>query len=466
MNYNRYITKSIYYIRTMNYATVNPVNNEVIKEFALDAFPDLNISQQAFYAWRKLSVEERGVQMRKVALLLDKYKDKLSALITLEMGKPLAEAEYEINKTITAFDYYIEHAPHFLQPEIVPSNASKSYVSFEPLGIIFAVMPWNFPFWQVFRFAVPTLMAGNVAVLKHAPNVPQCAHAIQQLFDEADITANILKNYFLSNEDAATVIADPRIHGISFTGSDTTGSVLASLAGKSIKKCVMELGGNDAFIVLEDADLELAVSGAIKSRGINSGQSCNGAKRFIVVEPIAETFTAKLIEAVKQLQLGNPMDAATNIGPLARKDLQQKVLLQIENSVKKGAQLHSRQHTVSATGNWVAPAVLTNVKPGMPAFDEEIFGPVWSIVVVKNEAEAIETANNSVYGLGASIWTGDNKRAEKIVPQLEAGNVFINSIVKSDARLPFGGIKRSGFGRELSEYSLKEFVNIKTVYIN
>ncbi len=450
----------------MNYATVNPVNNELIKEFALDAFPDLKISQQAFKGWRKLSIEERGLQMRKVAVTIEKNKKRLSELISLEMGKTLAEAEYEISKTITAFDYYIEHAPHFLQPEVIKSNASKSYVSFEPLGIIFAVMPWNFPFWQVFRFAVPTLMAGNVAVLKHAPNVPQCAQAIEEMFVEAGMPANIFKNYFLSNDDAAKVIADPLVHGISFTGSDNTGSTLAALAGKSIKKCVMELGGNDAFIVLEDADLDLAVSGAIKSRGINSGQACNGAKRFILVERVAEAFTAKLIEAVGQLKMGDPADEATNIGPVARRDLQQKVLDQIERSVGKGAVPHVNAKAPNEKGNWVAPTVLTGVKPGMPAFDEEIFGPVWSVIVVKNEEEAIATANNSVFGLGASIWTKDEAKAEKLAPELEAGNVFINAIVKSDARLPFGGIKRSGFGRELSEYSLKEFVNIKTVYIN
>jgi succinate-semialdehyde dehydrogenase/glutarate-semialdehyde dehydrogenase len=460
------LQKSIYYIRTMNYATVSPVNNEILKEFAFDAFPDLDMSQQAFKTWRKLSVEERGLQMRKVAVLLERNKKRLAELITLEMGKTFAEAEYEIAKTLTAFDYYIEHAPHFLAPEVIKSNATKSYVSFEPLGIIFAVMPWNFPFWQVFRFAVPTLMAGNVAILKHAPNVPQCAHAIQQMFEEAGITPHIFRNYFLSNEHAAAVIADPRVHGLSFTGSDTTGSTLAALAGKSIKKCVMELGGNDAFIVLPDADLELAVSGAIKSRGINSGQACNGAKRFILTEPIAEDFTAKLIKAVLELKVGDPTDDTTNVGPLARRDLQQKVLTQIEKSIAAGAVAHARHFELNTNGNWVAPTVLTNVKPGMPAFDEEIFGPVWSVMVVKNEAEAIEIANKSVYGLGASVWTQNAEHAEQLVQELEAGNVFINAIVKSDARLPFGGIKRSGFGRELSEYSLKEFVNIKTVYIN
>lgn len=450
----------------MNYATINPVDNKLIKEFPLDAFPDLNISQEAFKVWKKLTVDERGAQLRKVALILERNKKRYAELITLEMGKPLREAEYELNKTLTAFDYYIENAPIFLQNETVKSNASKSYISFEPLGIIFSVMPWNFPFWQVFRFAIPTLISGNVTILKHAPCVPQCALAIQELFDEAGITKNIFKNYFLSNEDAGKVIAAPRVHGISFTGSDATGSILAAQAGKHIKKCVMELGGNDAFIVLEDADLDLAVAGAIKSRSINSGQSCNGAKRFIVNEKVAEVFTTKLIEAVVELKLGDPLDETTNIGPLARKDLLEKVKKQIADSVAQGAYAYYGSQVPNTEGNFISPVVLTNVNANVTSFNEEIFAPVWSVITVKNTVEAIATANNSIYGLGASIWSNDKAKAEGIAVELEAGNVFINDIVKSDARLPFGGIKQSGFGRELSEYGLKEFVNIKTVYIN
>jgi succinate-semialdehyde dehydrogenase/glutarate-semialdehyde dehydrogenase len=450
----------------MKYATINPINNQLIKQFPLDNFPDLNISQEAFSVWKKLSVVERGVHLRKVAVLIEQNKKYFSELITLEMGKPLRESEYELNKVITAFDYYIDNAPNFLQHQTVLSNATKSYISFEPLGIIFSIMPWNFPFWQVFRFAVPTLIAGNVTILKHAPSVPQCALAIQQLFDEADIPKNIFKNYFLSNEDAGKVIANSRVQGISFTGSDATGSILAEQAGKNIKKCVMELGGNDAFIVLEDADIDLAVAGAIKSRSINSGQSCNGAKRFIVVKKIAETFTTKLIKAVQQLKVGNPLEEATNIGPLARKDLMEKAQKQISNSIEQGAKAHYGNETPYKEGNFISPVVLTNVNAGTSSFSEEIFAPVWSVIEVRNEFEAIAIANNSVYGLGASIWTNDKAKAEKLAIELEAGNVFINDIVKSDARLPFGGIKRSGFGRELSEYGLKEFVNIKTVYIS
>ncbi len=450
----------------MKYATVNPVNNQLIKEFPLDSFPDLNISLEAFKIWKRFSVEERGKQLRKVADVLQKNKERYAKLITLEMGKPLREAEYELNKTLSAFDYYIENAPKFLQNEPVQSNATKSYISFEPLGIIFSIMPWNFPFWQVFRFAIPTLISGNVTILKHAPCVPQCALAIEELFNEADVPKNIFKQYFLSNQDAGKLIADSRIHGISFTGSDVTGSILAEQAGRNIKKCVMELGGNDAFIVLEDADLDLAVAGAIKSRSINSGQSCNGAKRFIVVENIANAFIAKLIEAVSELKVGNPLDPSTNVGPLARKDLMEKVQKQIADSVEQGANAYYGNEVPNTEGNFVSPVVLTNVTSNITSFNEEIFAPVWSVITVNNLEEAIATANHSVYGLGASIWTNDKTKAEKSVIELEAGNVFVNDIVKSDPRLPFGGVKRSGFGRELSEYGLKEFVNIKTVYIN
>jgi succinate-semialdehyde dehydrogenase / glutarate-semialdehyde dehydrogenase len=450
----------------MKYATINPVNNQLVKEFELDDFPDLSLSINAYHQWRRLTVNERGAQMKRVADILEKGKKKYAELITLEMGKPIGEAEYEINKVLSGFDYYIKNSAGFLKDEMVVTNASKSYIRFEPLGIIFSIMPWNFPFWQVFRFAIPTLMSGNVSILKHSPNVPQCSKAIEDIFTEAGVMDGVFKNYYLTNEDAGKLIADPRISGISFTGSDATGSLLAAQAGKNIKKCVMELGGNDAFIVLEDADLDFAISGAIKSRSINSGQSCNAAKRFIVVEQVARAFTDKLIEAVGKLKVGDPFDASSQLGPLARKDLAEKVKKQLADSLAEGAVAHYGSVAPVGNGNFVSPVVLTNVKPGVKAFEEEIFGPVWSVIVVKDAEEAISTANNSAYGLGASIWTADKLSAEKFVSELETGNVFINDIVKSDARIPFGGIKRSGFGRELSEHGLMEFVNIKTVYIN
>ncbi|HEY0262286.1 MAG TPA: aldehyde dehydrogenase family protein, partial [Chitinophagales bacterium] len=373
---------------------------------------------------------------------------------------------YEIDKVLTAFDYYIANAETILAAKVVKSNASKSYIAFEPLGVIFSIMPWNFPFWQVFRFAVPSLMAGNVTVLKHAPNVPQCAEAIAKLFAEADIPKSLLLTYFLSNEDAAKVIADSRIAGVSFTGSDTAGAIIAGLAGANLKKAVVELGGNDAFIVLDDADLDYAISEAIRSRSINSGQSCNAAKRFIVTEKNYDEFLQKLIEKVRALKVGNPTEPDTQVGPLARKDLAEKVRKQISDTVAEGAKVFANNDILFTSENFVAPTVLANATSTMTAFNEEIFGPVWSVIKANDVQHAIELANATQFGLGASIWTRDIAFAETLVPEIQSGNVFINDIVKSDARLPFGGIKRSGFGRELSEFGMLEFVNVKTVYIH
>lgn len=448
------------------YKSVNPFDNALLKEYPLDVFLDLSVSVKAQQKWRKITIEERGKCLRKVADLLAENKNYYASLITAEMGKPLREAIYEIDKTLTAFDYYIENAAAILASKTVQSNASQSYISFEPLGVIFSIMPWNFPFWQVFRFAVPSLMAGNVTVLKHAPNVPQCAEAIAKLFEDADVPENLLLNYRLTNEDAAKVIASPEISGVSFTGSDTAGAIVAGLAGANLKKSVVELGGNDPFIVLDDADLDYTVSEAVRSRSINSGQSCNAAKRFIVSEKIYDVFLQKLIDKVYTLKVGNPLASDTKIGSLARKDLADKVREQINKTVRQGAKAFYNEEWQLPNENFVVPTVLANVTPDMTAFNEEIFAPVWSVIKADNIQHAIELANATQFGLGASIWTGDVKLAEKLVPEIHAGNVFINDIVKSDARLPFGGIKRSGFGRELSDFGLLEFVNIKTVYIH
>lgn len=447
------------------YATINPYNNSLVQSFSLDSLPDVELSYTAFRYWRALSFAERNAQLQRVADLLNKQKEQFAALITLEMGKPIRESVYEIEKTITAFDYYLAQAEAILQPEMVESNASKSYIRYDPMGVLFSIMPWNFPFWQVFRFAVPALVSGNVTILKHAPNVPQCARAIENLFHESGIQDGVFKNYFLSNEDAARLIADKRIVGLSFTGSDATGSKLAEMAGRHIKKCVMELGGNDAFIVLADADVAAALEGAVKSRSINSGQACNGAKRFILVPEVAKEFTEKLIAAVQSLTVGNPLEAKTQIGPLARPDLAEKVNKQVAQSIADGAQAHWGAELPQTAGNFVRPVVLTDVKPGVLSFHEELFGPVWSIIAAKDEHDAVALANQSDFGLAASVWTADLTKAEQLAAELEVGNVFINDVVKSDVRLPFGGIKRSGFGRELSAYGLKEFVNIKTVYL-
>lgn len=448
----------------MTYATINPYTNELVKQFDFDSYPDLETSRKALKCWRKLSVVERATQLQRVSDLLKKNADSYARLITLEMGKPLREAQYEIAKSITAFDYYIEHAPSFLADKKMDTPAYKSFIAHEPLGIIFSIMPWNFPFWQVFRFAVPTLIAGNVTILKHAPNVPQCALAIRQLFDEAGVASGVFSNYFLTNEDAGRLIAEPDVAGISFTGSDATGSYLASLAGKHIKKSVMELGGNDAFIVLEDANLDAAVAGAIKSRGINTGQACNGAKRFIVQQRIASAFTEKLTREVLQLKVGNPMETDTQAGPLARRDLADKVRAQISKTVAEGATLVTNDLPAGCSPNFVSPTVLTGVTQSMTSANEEIFGPVWSVMVVDSLEDAVALANSSQYGLAASIWTSNVTKAEEAARNLDTGNVFVNDIVKSDPRMPFGGVKRSGYGRELSKAGLMEFVNLKTIY--
>lgn len=448
------------------YQSINPYNNSLLKEYAFDAFPDLEVSVKAQKEWRKHSISDRGIYLQKVADLLRKNKQQYAEIITAEMGKPVREAIYEIDKTLTAFDYYIANAETILAPKSVKSNASKSYIAFEPLGVIFSIMPWNFPFWQVFRFAVPSLMAGNVTVLKHAPNVPQCAKAIAGLFEEADVPQHLLRSYFLSNEDAAKVIASPHISGVSFTGSDTAGAIVAGLAGANLKKAVVELGGNDPFIVLDDADLDYAISEAIRSRSINSGQSCNAAKRFIVTEKNYDAFLQKLTGKVCALKVGNPTEPDTQVGPLARKDLAEKVQAQINKTIAQGAKGFVNEHPGLGNGNFVAPTVLADVTSEMTAFQEEIFGPAWSVIKANSVQHAIELANATQFGLGASIWTSDTKFAEQLAPEIQSGNVFINDIVKSDARLPFGGIKRSGFGRELSEFGMLEFVNIKTVYIH
>jgi succinate-semialdehyde dehydrogenase/glutarate-semialdehyde dehydrogenase len=450
----------------MQYQSLNPYTGIVTCDMPFDPLPDLTAQVEAYDTWRKLTIEQRGIQLKKLASVIEQNKEQYASLITEEMGKPYRESLYEINKVLTAFDYYIEAAPTLLRREIVSTAASESYVSFEPLGIILSVMPWNFPFWQVFRFAVPALIAGNVTLLKHAPSVPRCAQAIAAAFDQAGMTAGIFSQYFLSNDDTARLIADARIAGVSFTGSDATGAVIAGLAGQHIKKSVIELGGNDAFIVLDDADIDLAVAGAIKSRSINSGQSCNAAKRFIVTDAVYDTFVSKLAAQVQTLAIGDPMAEATQIGPLARRDLAMKVRQQIADTIAQGARAYRHLFVASDDSNFVSPIVLTGVKPGMTAFDQEIFGPVWSVIRAGSVHEAVTLANQSQYGLGASIWTADMTIAKTMISELDTGNVFINEIVKSDARLPFGGIKRSGFGRELSAFGLREFVNIKTVFIH
>ena len=449
----------------MLYASVNPFTNQELKNYPFGALPDFDVCQNAFLEWRKKSIPERVECFERLHMMMTEQRTQLAQLITTEMGKPLSEAVLEIKKSAGAIRYYIENASLFLEPRTVKTDALESYVSHEPLGLIFLIMPWNFPFWQVFRCAVPAVFAGNGILLKHAPNVPQCAAKIEELFLQSGFPDHLFSNHFLTNEDAALVIGDERIAGLSFTGSDSTGSHLASLAGQHLKKSVMELGGNDPFVVFEDADIENAVVAAIRSRSINGGQACNAAKRFIVVGSAANDFIAGLIAGVKKLKVGDPMDPSTEIGPMARKDLADKVKKQIEDSIREGASAHFGMKVPAGNGNFVQPVVLTGVGPEIRSYREEVFGPVWSVVIVRSEEDAIRVANDSKYGLGVSIWTGNIHRVKKMIPLFETGNVFVNDFVKSDPALPFGGVKRSGYGRELSREGMMEFVNQKTVYI-
>ena len=449
--------------------SINPATEEVLARF--DEFSRAEIDEvldevaAAFKQWRAASIAERAGPMRRAARYLRAHKQRFAGLITAEMGKPIAEAEAEIEKCAWNCDFYAEHAASFLADEPVATNARESFVAFEPLGTVLAIMPWNFPFWQVFRFAAPALMAGNVGILKHAPNVTRCALAIEAIFREAGFPGGAFRAVVLRNEAVAPLIADPRVRAVTLTGSDRAGSQVAEQAGRHLKKTVLELGGSDPFIVLEDADLERAARTAAEARLINSGQSCIAAKRFIVVEPVATPFLERFVAEMRSRRVGDPFDAGTQVGPQARFDLRANLHRQVEESLERGAQLLLGGKLPEGPGAFYPPTVLAAVQPGSPAFDEEVFGPVAAVIRVRDEAEAVRVANASRYGLGASVWTQDAARGERLACELEVGSVFVNGLVKSDPRLPFGGVKRSGYGRELSAFGLREFVNIKTVWV-
>lgn len=402
--------------------------------------------------------------MHGVADLLRSQAARLAEVITTEMGKPIAESEAEIEKCAFGCDFFAENAEGFLADESTPSDTPNSSVVFEPLGIILAIMPWNFPFWQVFRHAAPALMAGNVILVKHAPNVPRCSFAIRDLFRQAGFPEGVLSVVMIDIPQVTSIIADPRVQAVTLTGSDHAGSQVAALAGQHLKKSVMELGGSDPFIILEDADLDEAVETAVKARFQNSGQSCIAAKRFIVEEAIADEFEARFVAAVEKLVIGDPRDRATRIGPLARSDLRDNLSRQVEESVAAGARLATGGRPIDGDGFFYQPTVLTNVTSEMPVLKEETFGPVAAIVRVKDSSGAIRAANDSNYGLGGNVWTTDLERGVEIARRLNTGGVFINGMTHSDPRLPFGGVKRSGFGRELSVFGIREFVNIKTIW--
>jgi succinate-semialdehyde dehydrogenase/glutarate-semialdehyde dehydrogenase len=451
----------------MTFESRHPFSNEHIQSFeslkTSEIEQKIRVAQQAFKAWKAIPIHHKSSLFLKVAELLERDKEQYAYLITLEMGKIIGEARAEIEKCALLCRYYAENAEKHLADEIVVTEGSKSYVCFEPLGAVFAVMPWNFPFWQAFRFAVPSLMAGNVAFLKHAPNVPLCANTIEKIFLEAGFPEGVFQNLFLEISDVEGVIASDIVQAVTLTGSERAGSQVASLAGKYLKRTVLELGGSDAFIVLADADLDSTVRHARLSRMMNNGQSCIAAKRFIVQKEIADDFIEALSHSFQQLRFGNPFEENADYASLARPDLAKNLERQVQLSLEQGAKIILGDGL--AEQSFFKPTILTEVSPNMVAFQEELFGPVASIIVAESEQEAIQLANLSVYGLGASVWTKDIEKGEKIVRQLEAGSCFINAIVRSTPSLPFGGIKRSGYGRELSVAGIREFANIKTVFI-
>jgi succinate-semialdehyde dehydrogenase/glutarate-semialdehyde dehydrogenase len=453
----------------MSMQSINPATGEL-----LENFPEANPAEierilastyAAFEQWRRQPFQERAKRMRQAAQVLRNGKEKYARTMALEMGKPIIQGEAEVEKCAWCCEYYAENAATFLAEQPKKSDAARSYVRFDPLGPVLAIMPWNFPFWQVFRFAAPALMAGNAGILKHASNVPRCALQIEEVFREAGFPENLFHTALVGPTPVSGMISDRRVRGVTLTGSDFAGSRVAEQAGHEIKKTVLELGGSDPFIVLDDADISKAAKTAADARLINSGQSCIAAKRFIVVEEVAQSFSELLVSEMRSRIIGDPLDRRTHIGPQARDDLRASLHRQVEESVKRGAKLLLGGRVPEGRGAFYPPTVLEHVKPGMAAFDEETFGPVAALIHARDEADAIRLANDSQFGLGASLWTKNRDRAERIAAEIEAGCVFVNELVKSDPRLPFGGIKRSGFGRELSEYGIREFVNIKSVWM-
>ena len=450
-------------------SAVNPATEEVIASFDAFASDEVEMAlaeaHDAYLDWRERSIAERAVPMRALAALLRDRSERYARLATLEMGKPIVEARAEIEKCAFGADHFAQNAARYLADEEIRANARRSIVAFQPLGVVLAVMPWNFPFWQVIRFAAPALMAGNAAILKHASNVPQCALAIEEAFRDAGFPQGLLRTVLVPGSAIEPLIADDRVRAVTLTGSSDTGSRIAELAGHALKKTVLELGGSDPFIVLADADLGLAATTAVRARNQNNGQSCIAAKRFIVVDSVADEFERRFAKGVEDLVVGDPMDPKTQVGPLARRDLLDTLERQVEESVRAGARVLTGGERVAGKGYFFRPTVLANVTHEMAAFREETFGPVAAVVRVRDADEAIRVANDSAYGLGAAIWSRDVAQGERLARRIEAGSVFVNGMVASDPRLPFGGIKRSGYGRELAAFGAREFTNIQTIWI-
>ncbi|AYB35360.1 NAD-dependent succinate-semialdehyde dehydrogenase [Chryseolinea soli] len=446
--------------------SINPFDQSVVGEFQpMDASTvqkKLDTAGKAYQSWKRTTFAERTTLMQKAAALLRANKEEYARTITLEMGKVIGEARAEIEKSAGACEFFANNAEKFLADQIIATDARRSLVSHHPTGAILAVMPWNFPFWQVIRFAAPALMAGNVGLLKHASTVSKCSLLLEQVFREAGFPEGVFQSLLIDNKVIESVIESDIVQGVALTGSEFAGSQVAAIAGKHIKRTVLELGGSDPFIVLADADLEKTAKIATQSRMQNAGQSCISAKRFIVVEQVKEEFMSRFAENIKALRQGDPFDGNISMGPVARVDLAETLEKQLNASVKLGARIVTGGQRQQAN---VQPILLDQVKPGIPAFDEETFGPLAAVITARTEEEAVKLANASRYGLGASIWTKDIERGERLAREVESGSVFINALMKSDQRLPFGGTKKSGYGRELSEAGIKEFVNVKTISI-
>jgi len=453
----------------MTLLSINPANASKIAETATwsdkQALAELNKSHTVQSHWAAEDVLVRARLLRALSEQLRSQKAALGRLICDEMGKLLREAEAEVEKCAVTADYYADRAEELLADEVIASDASSSFLALQPLGTVLAVMPWNFPLWQVMRCAIPALLAGNTILLKHSSNSQLVARAAQDLFSAAGFPDAVFINLPISSATVAPLLADARVHAASVTGSEQAGRAVAAIAGAHLKKCVLELGGSDPFVVLADADLDAAVAVALQSRFINCGQSCIAAKRFIVTAEIADDFVDAFQAAISGLKAGDPLLAETSLAPMARDDLRQQLHQQVQQSVAQGASLLCGGHNIDGAGYFYQAALLDRVTPGMAAFDEELFGPVASVIRVADEAQALQMANNSRFGLGASVWSQDQERAERFARQIQSGAVFVNGLVKSDARLPFGGIKASGYGRELSLLGLKEFCNIKTVWV-
>jgi succinate-semialdehyde dehydrogenase/glutarate-semialdehyde dehydrogenase len=449
--------------------SINPATNELIEEYKEHTSKEISGIIESvrgeFLKWRETSFDHRAGLMKRATDILRTKKEEYARTMTLEMGKIIAESRAEVEKCAWVCEYYSDNAEKFLADELIETDAGKSLVAFQPLGIVLAVMPWNFPFWQVFRFAAPALMAGNAAVLKHASNVPGSALAIEKIFREAGFPQDLLRTLMISANKVEQVIINPHVKAVTLTGSEPAGSQVASIAGRELKKTVLELGGSDPYIVLDDADIDACVKMSVTARMINAGQSCIAAKRFMVVESRLREFERRQTELMSSLKIGDPLHDDTQVGPLARMDLLEELDSQVQRSVKAGARLLCGGKRADRKGAFYLPTILADVKKGMAVYEEETFGPVSAIIPVKDADEAVAVANDSKFGLGGSVWSRDVGKAEAIARLIESGAVFVNGMTKSDPRLPFGGVKKSGYGRELSHYGIKEFVNIKTIWI-